>query len=98
MNWLETDDEMQLETREQDELNLTVATRRVWDGWVAGRPACWLLVPKDEADLDEWLYSEASATEAVPLRVCREICEDGTVVLSETDPGDEAISPEHEGW
>lgn len=98
MNWLETDDEMQPETREQDELNLTVATRRVWEGLVDGRPECWLLVPRDEADLDEWLISEVTATEVAPLRVCREICEDGSVILSETDPCDDSMSPEEEGW
>ena len=75
-----------------------MATRLVWDGWVAGRPDCWLLVPRSEDDLDDWLYSEASATEVAPLRVCRELCADGTVVLSETDPMDPAISPEVEGW
>lgn len=98
MNWLETEDELTHETQESDELNLAVATRRVWEGWVDGRPECWVLVPRDEADLEEWLYSEASATEVVPLRVCRELGGDGRVVLSETDPGDDALSPDDRGW
>jgi hypothetical protein len=98
MNWLEMEDEAPLETREPEELNLAAVTRRVWEGWVDGRPDCWVLVPRDEADLEEWLYSEASATEVVPLRVCRELSDDGRVVLSGTDPGDDALSPDDHGW
>ena len=98
MSWFDTDDESQPDPVESDEFNLVAATRRVWEGRASGRPDCWLLVPKDDSDLDDWLCSEASATEVVPLRVCRELCTDGSLVLSEADPCGDAISPEDEGW
>ncbi len=60
-------------------------TRRVWDGWVKGLPDCWVVVPRDDADLIDWLESELAAVAEAPLRICRAIVDDGLLVLSDSD-------------
>lgn len=61
------------------------ATQRVWDGVVRGLPDCWVVVPRDDADLVDWLESELAAVDAAPLRICSAILDDDLLVLSETD-------------
>ena len=60
------------------------ATQRVWDGLVKGLPDCWVVVPRDDADLLDWLESELAAVDEVPLRICTAIVDDDVLVLSDS--------------
>lgn len=65
-------------------------SRRVLDGIVQGRPDCWVVVAREERDLEEWLQFEEQAVEAVPLRICTAVLENGDLILddSQNDPAD----------
>ena len=45
------------------------ATQRVWDGLVRGLPDCWVVVPRDDADLIDWLESELCAVDEATGRI-----------------------------
>ena len=61
------------------------ATQRVWDGVVKGSPDHWVVVPRDDADLIDWLESELAAVDEVPLRICSAIVDDDLLVLSDSE-------------
>ncbi len=61
------------------------ATQRVWDGLVRGLPDCWVVVPRDDADLIDWLESELCAVDEAPLRICSAILDDDRLVLTGPD-------------
>jgi hypothetical protein len=61
------------------------ATQRVWDGWVKGLPDCWVVVPRDDADLIDWLESELAAVDEAPLRICSAIVDDDLLLLTDSD-------------
>ena len=44
--------------------------RRVLNGFVRGHADCWVVVAREERDLEDWCLSEEQAVEAAPLRIC----------------------------
>ena len=66
------------------------ASRRILDGIVQGQPDCWVVVAREERDLEEWLQSEEQAVEAVPLRMCTAVLDNGDLILdgSGNDPAE----------
>jgi hypothetical protein len=57
------------------------------DGLVVGRHDVWVVVGDDEdEDVVSLLLAEESAGSPVPLRLCRAVRPDGTVVLGPCDP------------
>jgi hypothetical protein len=48
---------------------------------VRGIPDCWVVVARDEADLEAWIEAESLALEASPLRVCRAVLDDDLLIL-----------------
>jgi hypothetical protein len=67
------------------------AERLVWDGFVRGRPDCWVVVARDAWELAEWGRYEALALEAAPLRICRAILGDGVLLLEKPDLEDDEL-------
>ena len=63
---------------------------RVWEGTVHGVTDWWVVVARDERELEEWVVSEQEAVEVAPLRVCRAIVGDDSLVIG---AGDGAMTP-----
>ncbi len=59
--------------------------RRVLDGGVEGRPDCWVVVAREEKDLEDWFRSEEQAVEVVPLRMCTAVLDNGNLILDDSD-------------
>jgi len=59
--------------------------RRVLDGVVQGRPDCWVVVAREERDLEDWFQSEEQAVEAVPLRMCTAVLDNGDLILDDSE-------------
>ena len=72
----------------------TRTPRRVLEGLVRGIPDCWVVVPRDEYELIEWLRSEEVALESAPMRVCRTILDDGVLVLEDLAVNEYEAIPE----
>ena len=60
--------------------------RRVLDGFVQGRADCWVVVAREEQDLEDWMQSEEQAIEVAPLRICTAVLENGDLILDDIDP------------
>ena len=59
--------------------------RRVLDGFVQGHPDCWVVVAREERDLEDWFQSEEQAVEVVPLRMCTAVLDNGNLILDDSD-------------
>ena len=60
--------------------------RRVLDGFVQGRADCWVVVAREERDLEDWFQSEEQAVEVAPLRMCTAVLANGDLILDDSDP------------
>ena len=65
---------------------------RVVGGTVEGQSDCWVVVAREERDLDDWLRSEEQAIEAAPLRMCRAVLDNGDLILAAAVKGAGIIS------
>ena len=59
--------------------------RPVLDGFVQGRADCWVVVAREERDLEDWMQSEEEAVEVAPLRFCTAVLDDGSLILDDRD-------------
>ncbi len=59
--------------------------RRILDGFVQGHADCWVVVAREERDLEEWCQSEEQAVEVAPLRVCTAVLDNGDLILDGSD-------------
>ncbi len=59
--------------------------RRVLDGIVQGHADCWVVVPREERDLEDWCQSEEQAVEVAPLRICTAVLDNGNLILDDSD-------------
>ncbi len=60
--------------------------RRVLDGFVQGHRDCWVVVAREERDLEDWFQSEEQAVEVAPLRMCTAVLDNGNLILDDSDP------------
>ncbi len=59
--------------------------RRVLDGVVQGRLDCWVVVAREERDLEDWFQSEEQAVEVAPLCMCTAVLDNGNLILDDSD-------------
>ena len=59
--------------------------RRVLDGFVQGPADCWVVVAREEQDLEDWCQSEEQAVEVAPLRICTAVLDNGDLILDDSD-------------
>ncbi len=59
--------------------------RRILDGFVQGHADCWVVVAREEGDLEDWLRSEEQAVEVAPLRICTAVLDNGILILDDSD-------------
>ena len=62
-----------------------VTGRRVLDGFVQGRSDCWVVVAREERDIEEWCQSEEQAVAVAPLRICTAVLDNGDLILDGSD-------------
>jgi len=60
-------------------------SRRVLNGFVRGHAACWVVVAREERDLEDWCKSEQQAVEVAPLRICTAVLDNGNLILDDSD-------------
>ncbi len=73
------------------------ATREVIDGLLVGDQEVWLIVARRGEDLSEWLEPPDGESEPAPLRICRAVLGDDTLVMGEPDPEQDALLSELDG-
>ncbi len=64
---------------------------------VQGPADCWVVVAREERDLEDWLQSEEQAVEVAPLRICTAVLDNGDLILDEiieSDPSELSDWPE----
>ncbi len=59
--------------------------QRVLDGFVQGPADCWVVVAREERDLEDWFQSEEQAVEVAPLRMCTAVLDNGNLILDDSD-------------
>ena len=59
--------------------------RRVLNGLVQGHADCWVVVAREERDLEDWCQSEEQAVEVAPLRICTAVLDNGNLILDDSD-------------
>ena len=60
--------------------------RRPLNGFVQGHADCWVVVAREEQDLEDWCQSEEQAVEVAPLRICTAVLDNGNLILDDGNP------------
>ncbi len=50
-----------------------------------GHRDCWVVVAREERDLEDWFRSEEQAVEVAPLRMCTAVLDNGNLILDDSD-------------
>ena len=81
------------DTVEENDLELSDARpiRSAVDGLLVGQKDVWVLISREDEDAVGMLFEEEEPDEEIPFLVCREIHEDGSVVLGRPDPEQDAL-------